>query len=192
MPIGVYKRAIKENGTAFSDKGLENMSIAHRGKKQSLELIEKRISPLRGRKRAPFSEEWIRKMSESHKKEVTKSAEYKRKYAREYLRKKRVASGKVRINHAIHAGVYIALKEKKAGRKWEIIVGYTLDDLVWHLEAQFDNNMSWDNYGGYWSVDHIKPISSFSIEKVKDCWALVNLRPMEKIANIRKGASLIY
>lgn len=32
--------------------------ISGRGKKQSSELIEKRIAPLRGRKRVPFSEEW--------------------------------------------------------------------------------------------------------------------------------------
>lgn len=38
-------------------------SLARQGKKQSKELIEKRIAPLRGRKRPPFSQEWKDKMS---------------------------------------------------------------------------------------------------------------------------------
>ena len=52
--------------------------------------------------------------------------------------------------------------------------------------------MTWDNYGSYWWIDHIKPRSLFKYEKpedkeFKECWALKNLQPMEKIANIKKG-----
>lgn len=36
------------------------------GIKQSAELIEKRIAPLRGRKRVAFSDEWIANLSKSH------------------------------------------------------------------------------------------------------------------------------
>jgi hypothetical protein len=35
----------------------------NKGEKQSFELIEKRIAPLRGRKRPPFSEEWKKNIS---------------------------------------------------------------------------------------------------------------------------------
>lgn len=55
--------------------------------------------------------------------------------------------------------------------------------------------MSWDNYGakpGCWTIDHIVPQSHFCYTSLKDpqfqkCWALSNLRPLEYIANIRKG-----
>jgi len=47
-------------------------------------------------------------------------------------------------NHIRHS-----LKGKKAGRRWEKLVGYTLEDLREHLESQFDNKMNWENYGGY-------------------------------------------
>lgn len=42
-------------------------SLAMKGKKQSLEFIEKRIAPLRGRKRPPFSAEHRLKMSLARK-----------------------------------------------------------------------------------------------------------------------------
>lgn len=52
--------------------------------------------------------------------------------------------------------------------------------------------MNWDNYGSYWHIDHIKPISLFKYETAEDpefkkCWALDNLQPLEKIANLKKG-----
>ena len=51
--------------------------------------------------------------------------------------------------------------------------------------------MSWDNYGSYWHVDHIKPKSLFHYNnsenpEFKKCWALENLQPLEKFENIRK------
>jgi hypothetical protein len=71
-------------------------------------------------------------------------------------------------------------------------VPYTLSDLRQHLEQQFDENMTWDNYGSYWHVDHITPRSSFNYTSMDDvefqqCWALSNLQPLSKIANLQKG-----
>jgi len=93
--------------------------------------------------------------------------------------------------------IYNALKGKKAGRKWENLVGYTLEDLMKHLEKLFDENMNWKNYGNYWSVDHRKPRTLFHYTfpedtEFKKCWALKNLQPMEKIENIKKGNRIIY
>ena len=57
----------------------------------------------------------------------------------------------------------------------------------------------WENYGGKtndpcqtWHIDHIIAQSKFKYEslddlKFKECWALSNLRPLEKIANMKKG-----
>ena len=87
------------------------------------------------------------------------------------------------------------LKGKKAGRRWQDLIGYTIEDLIQHLEKQFDEKMNWDNYGRYWHIDHIRPKSLFKYETAEDpefkkCWALENLQPMEKIANIKKGIRL--
>lgn len=44
--------------------------------------------------------------------------------------------------------------------------------------------MSWDNRGKYWHIDHIKPCSSFNLEKQEEifrCFNWTNLRPLEKL-----------
>jgi hypothetical protein len=63
-----------------------------------------------------------------------------------------------------------------------------------HLENQFDQNMTWDNYGSYWHVDHIIPRSVFdptNDQHIKWCWSLENLRPLEAWENMSKSASII-
>ena len=89
--------------------------------------------------------------------------------------------------------IYTVLKEnnvKKYGHYFDIL-GYSQEDLIQHLEKQFQDGVSWDNYGE-WHVDHIKPISLFNFksiddEEFKECWSLNNLQPMWGNENISKS-----
>jgi hypothetical protein len=70
------------------------------------------------------------------------------------------------------------------------ILGYCKEDLILHLEKQFEEWMSWDNHGE-WHIDHIKPISQFLKEGVSDpktINAINNLRPIRAKENLSKGA----
>jgi len=126
--------------------------------------------------------EYYEKYRQSHKDESNK---YQRRYYQEH---QTVAK---RINHCMRVTICDTLRGKKAGRRWEQLVGYTLQDLIKHLENLFEPWMSWDNYGK-WHVDHIKPKSLFHYESTDDeefkkCWALENLQPLEAIENLRKS-----
>ena len=94
-------------------------------------------------------------------------------------------------------GIYLFLQGKKGGRSWRKLVDYSIDDLMKHLENQFDNKMVWNNYGHYWEVDHIKAKKHFIYEtaedsQFKECWALKNLQPLEKSLNRKKSYLNIY
>ena len=117
--------------------------------------------------------------------------------ARKYNQKKR-STPEGRINNNITTNIYQSLKGNKHGRHWEDLVGYMLQQLMNHLESQFESWMNWNNYGypkngeRTWSIDHIKPISSFNFdsyndEEFKQCWSLENLRPLCLIENIKKS-----
>ena len=99
-----------------------------------------------------------------------------------------------RLDHSVSTGVWKSLKGNKAGRSWEKLVDYSLSDLKKHLEQQFIEGMTWDNYGE-WHVDHIIPKAVFKITgsdcvAFRCCWSLENLRPLWKIENLRKWAKL--
>jgi len=115
-----------------------------------------------------------------------------RKMINKKKRERRTKNLKLRFNGAISSMMSTSLKGKKAGRSWEVLVGYTIGDLMKYLERQFDDKMNWDNYGSYWHIDHIKPISLFNYimpedKEFKLCWELSNLQPLEKIENIKKS-----
>lgn len=93
-----------------------------------------------------------------------------------------------RISETISSSIYSSLKGDKQNYHWENLVNFNLQQLKEHLESMFDSNMNWDNYGSYWEIDHIIPINTFNFtsfnnEDFKVCWSLINLRPLEKIAN---------
>lgn len=108
-----------------------------------------------------------------------------------------------KIGNAISKSIYHTLKGNKSNRHWEDLVSYTLEDLMKHLESQFDENMNWDNYGlssqklptdYYWEIDHIIPVNTFNFDNsvspedhdFKICWSLMNLRPLEWRANAKR------
>lgn len=96
------------------------------------------------------------------------------------------------LNQRMRGAVKNHLSGRKCGRPWQSLVGYTLDDLVRHLERQFPRGMTWQNRR-LWHVDHILPLSSFKFTTTDDpefkaAWALTNLRPLWKRENLQKNA----
>lgn len=85
------------------------------------------------------------------------------------------------------------LASREKGERTFVLLGYTHDELVAHLERQFNKWMSWDNYGEKWVIDHIIPVSAFLRAGVNDpkiVNALSNLRPLCRIENSIKSNKL--
>lgn len=96
---------------------------------------------------------------------------------------------KVHVN--ISSQIRQSIKKQKNGQSWEKLVGYSLKELIVHLESQFEDGMTWDNYGE-WHIDHKVPKSwfkytSYEEANFKKCWSLENLKPMWASDNILKG-----
>lgn len=113
---------------------------------------------------------------------------------KEYKRNWIVNKYKNDPTYRLHVCFRAILKEslRKNGTRTFDMVPYTIQEYKQHLEKQFDENMCWGNYGSYWQVDHIIPRTKFKYtsyldEDFKKCWALENLRPLEKGENSRKG-----
>jgi hypothetical protein len=102
-----------------------------------------------------------------------------------------------RLYNSIGSQIRQAMMRSKDGKPWELIVGYTRNDLIEHLERQFSQGMNWANYGKVWHVDHIVPQVAFEsldvdIQSVRSCWGLANLRPLLARDNLSKGAKLTH
>jgi len=106
--------------------------------------------------------------------------------------KRKTIKGKLNSNMACH--VWYSLRGIKGYRKWEKLTGYTTEQLISHLEKQFNNGMSWSNYGD-WHIDHKIPLVAFNFKTAEDidfkrAWDLNNLQPLWKHDNLSKGKKL--
>lgn len=108
-----------------------------------------------------------------------------------------------KIRHTVGMAVRDVLAKSgssKQGQSTFSKLPYTPEDLKRHIESLWEPWMSWENYGGKnsnpaktWHIDHVVPQVDFSYTSLNDplfqeCWALSNLRPLEKIANLKKGS----
>lgn len=135
---------------------------------------------------------WNRAYRETHTEQTVAYNRVYRALHREYERHRIQASPKLRLNQVLRTAIWKSLHGRKGDRQWENLVGYTLEDLMRHLESKFQSGMTWDTYGD-WHIDHLRPKSSFVFTSPEDlqfreCWALSNLQPLWAHDNLSKGA----
>lgn len=109
---------------------------------------------------------------------------------REWWKRKFYSDPEFRLLHNMRNRLNDAVNRKgKWGRTLELI-GCTTAQLKAHLQAQFKDGMTWDNYG-QWHVDHIRPCDSFDLtqpDQQRACFHYTNLQPMWATENIKKSA----
>lgn len=113
--------------------------------------------------------------------------EFVRAKAREYSKEQRKDPSK-RISRNLSKAIWQSLNGKKGGKTWLSFVDFTVEELQLHLESKFKPDMTWDNYGKHWHVDHVKPLSWFDLEtEFKQAWCLENLQPLTTTENLSKN-----
>jgi len=128
--------------------------------------------------------------------EKKKRSEYRRqpemkKRANEYTKNRVKTDIHTRIRFNVSSLIRSRIKNNNVYGVFRHL-GYSTDDLIKHLEKQFKEGMTLENYGKVWHIDHIKPDSWFNYtskedEEFKKCWALENLQPLFVKDNLKKG-----
>ena len=182
-------RTLKENGVVLDQSGRRNIG----GKSAA----DKRYYSKNKEKLNSYHKDWAKDNKDELKKyhtEWRKDNEAHTKRQRDYERKRRAEDPKYRLAARTRTAVYTCLKEANVAkyRSTFELLGYTLEDLIKHLENQFTEGMTWDNYGE-WHVDHKIPMAKFNFTSVEDaefklCWCLENLQPLWELDNLSKGS----
>lgn len=129
-----------------------------------------------------------RKQLAYQKRMADKLNEYSRNYVRERRKTDKVYALKENIRGRFR---YELAKRGETNQiKANQYLGCSWLELRAHLESQFTDGMTWDNYG-QWHVDHIVPlaIAKDRTQLIELCHYM-NLRPMWAFDNISKGAKI--
>lgn len=98
-----------------------------------------------------------------------------------------------RIVHSLRERIRAALDNRtpKSAPTMELL-GCTIDQFLGHLELQFQEGMSWSNYGD-WHIDHRNPCAAFDLanpEQQRRCFHYSNLQPLWAEENLTKQAKI--
>lgn len=157
--------------------------------------------------------EWYQKNKELKK---AKTKEYRQKnieYVRAYDRKRSKTEHrkqwksnknkndiKFKMSNWCRNQIYRCINSKDKNNKHTFdILGYTPEQLKQRLEMNFKPDMTWENYGVLWNIDHRKPLTLFNfIDKNKNidfkvlkiANSLANLKPLYIKDNFSKNIKI--
>lgn len=138
----------------------------------------------------PSSIKRLRKKGRKLKAERVLMTDVERAEARKKYKKKYRQRPEVRVANNLRSRLRKLLKKRNISRKGKLaLIGCSMDELISHLEMQFQPGMSWDNYGK-WHVDHIEPLCSFDLtngDELKMAANFKNLRPLWAEENAKKS-----
>jgi len=66
----------------------------------------------------------------------------------------------------------------------------SIDEVKVHLESKFTQEMTWDNHGKIWDIDHIEPLCAFDLTdetQIRRATRKDNLQPLTKKLNLLKS-----
>lgn len=175
----VYKIAVKKSS---EKRKLEKSVYDKEYRKKNIEKIKeyKRKQYLRYKKEI---EEGVRDKQVKNKERVS-----------QYFKDRRKNDVDYKLRCAVRGRLRRYIKSKSASKNVVELTGCDIEKLREHIEKQFRDGMSWENYGDYrnngWNIDHIKPCAVFDFTKedqLKECFHYTNLQPLWWYENISKG-----
>ena len=189
----IILRTLRENNVSLGPSGRRNIGGKKVADKKWRDSNKEYVSEKSKKWYSENKDKWNNYIKEYRKNNVDKIRQIKR----DYERNRKASDPLYKLITNFRTAIWTVLKESnvdKYGHYFDVLQ-YSPDELINHLEKQFKDDMTWDNYG-IWHVDHKLPITSFDIQEMGDeefmkCWSLDNLQPMWGEENIRKSNKIL-
>jgi hypothetical protein len=131
------------------------------------------------------------KAKQYRKKYVAENLDWWRKYEREYRYNRRREDMFFKIKGNLSGRLSDLINKRNLSTNTLELIGCDRETFISHIEIQFTEGMTWENYGlKGWHVDHIIPLSSFDLtieDEVKKACHYTNLQPLWWQDNLEKG-----
>lgn len=177
-----HKEIRNKNSQKYYNENKEEISDSRKNKRKTdLEFVKKEKE--RSKKYRDNNKEKIRENKKKY------YQDNKEKINANFV-KRRHEDLDFRLKNNMRSRLSHALKNKTKGGKTIDYLGCSMEELRLHLKSQFQENMTWENYGSEWHIDHIKPCCLFDFskeEEIKLCFNYQNLQPLWKLDNMRKN-----
>ena len=142
-----------------------------------------------------YYKQHYKKNKEYYKEKNKQWRERNKEYGKEYQRRKYNTDFQFKLTSWSRQQVRRCLNSDKTEHTFDIL-GYTPEQLKLRLEMNFKPDMTWENHGTLWHIDHRKPLCKFNFvlpdgtpnyEQIRLANSLANLQPLYVIENLSKG-----
>ena len=119
-----------------------------------------------------------------------KNKEKRLAYSYEYNNERRKTDKNFRLASLLRTRFHHALKNGFKMKSVIELVGCTIEEFKLYVESLFYPEMTWENHGDIWEIDHILPCASFDLtllEEQKKCFHFSNHQPLFKTTAIAQS-----
>ena len=179
------KEKLKEKQKVYREANRERI------KERNKAWCEKNKEKIKEKKKA-----WREANREETNKKNKVWREANRYYQNEYNKERRKTDPLFKLKSNLRDASRRAWKGQTKNATTEKLLGCSYNDFKDYITAQFVGNMSWDNYGDAWHVDHIIPLATVEdvsqTELISSLCHFSNLQPLFAEDNISKNDRLDY
>jgi hypothetical protein len=111
-------------------------------------------------------------------------------YQKEWKSKKYNSDIEYRIKDNLRSRFYNAITNQFKIQSIIDLLDCSVNELKHYLESLFKPEMTWDNHGEIWEIDHIISCSKFNLteeKQQKECFHYTNLQPLFKTTKIAES-----
>ncbi len=110
---------------------------------------------------------------------------------KEKIKQRRQNDNDFRIKEVLRSKIHKFLKNQKTS--YTNMLGCDLEFFKKWIEYRFSPEMSWNNFGDVWEIDHILPMSLFKMDSDDKlvCFHWTNLQPLNKFENKSKSNNIV-
>lgn len=118
-----------------------------------------------------------------------------KEWCNQWMKDKKSSDPQFKLKQILRMRLLDALKRKNTTKNHSAItlLGCSIEYAQKHLEKQFKPEMTWENHGRIWEIDHKTPCASFDltyVEQQQKCFNYTNLQPLTISENRSKGKKL--
>lgn len=175
------KKYNKRNKQYYADRKEQISNFIKNKRKNDPEFIKKEFER---------SKKYRLKNKEILKKKKKKYYEENKKKIHAQMLKRKNQNINIRLKQNLRSRIWHALKNGNKKENFEELIGCSVEELKQNLESKFYSNMSWNNYGSVWHIDHVKPCCLFDMtikEQRLECFNYKNLQPLLAEENLSKN-----
>ena len=98
---------------------------------------------------------------------------------------------KKRLINNLRSRLKKCIRRKRKPKKLLLYLGCSYKQSIEWIYFQLYDNMTFENYGKYWHIDHCKPCKLYNFSCYDDigkCFNWINLRPYQCTKNLKKSS----